>query len=61
MNLLERPTFGEVWMDGRLLTPVDPYLHVELIKESPLQAATQVDVKVAFLIGPVMVPPERFK
>ena len=32
MNLLERPTFGEVWMDNKLLTPVDPYLHVELIK-----------------------------
>ena len=34
MNLLERPTFGEVWLDGKLLTPVDPYLHEELIKES---------------------------
>lgn len=34
MNLLEKPTYGEVWMDGRLLTPVDPYLHPEVIKES---------------------------
>ena len=34
MNLLEKPTFGEVWLDGKLLTPVDPYLHEELIKES---------------------------
>lgn len=34
MNLLETPTFGEVWMDGRLLTPVDPYLHEEVIKAS---------------------------
>ena len=34
MNLLEKPTFGEVWMEGRLLTPVDPYLHPEVIKES---------------------------
>ena len=34
MNLLETPTFGEVWMDGKLLTPVDPYLHVEVIKAS---------------------------
>ena len=34
MNLLEKPTFGEVWMDGKLLTPVDPYLHPEVIKES---------------------------
>ena len=31
MNLLEKPTFGEVWMDGKLLTPVDPYLHPEII------------------------------
>lgn len=34
MNLLEKPTFGEVWMDDKLLTPVDPYLHKEVIKES---------------------------
>jgi polar amino acid transport system ATP-binding protein len=34
MNLLEHPTFGEVWMDGKLLTPVDPYLHPEVIKAS---------------------------
>ena len=31
MNLLETPTFGEVWLDGKLLTPVDPYLHPEII------------------------------
>ena len=31
MNLLEVPTFGEVWLDGNLLTPVDPYLHPEII------------------------------
>ena len=34
MNLLETPTFGEVWMDGQLLTPVDPYLHPEVISVS---------------------------
>ena len=34
MNLLEKPTFGEVWMDGKLLTPVDPYLHKEIITSS---------------------------
>ena len=34
MNLLETPTFGEVWMNGKLLTPVDPYLHEEVIKAS---------------------------
>ncbi len=34
MNLLEVPTFGEVWMEGKLLTPVDPYLHTEVIEVS---------------------------
>ena len=34
MNLLEKPTFGEVWIDNKLITPVDPYLHFEVIKES---------------------------
>ena len=34
MNLLEVPTYGEVWMEGKLLTPVDPYLHVEVIEAS---------------------------
>ena len=34
MNLLETPTFGEVWMEGKLLTPVDPYLHYEVIRAS---------------------------
>lgn len=34
MNLLETPTFGEIWLDGHLLTPVDPYLHRDIIKAS---------------------------
>ncbi len=34
MNLLETPTFGEVWIDGRLITPIDPYLHEEVIRAS---------------------------
>ncbi len=34
MNLLEEPTFGEVWMEGRLMTPVDPYLHPDVIRAS---------------------------
>ena len=33
MNLLEEPTFGEVWMEGRLMTPPDPYLHQKLLSE----------------------------
>jgi polar amino acid transport system ATP-binding protein len=31
MNLLEVPIFGEVWMDCKLFTPVDPYLHFDVI------------------------------
>ncbi len=31
MNLLEEPTYGEVWMEDRLLTPADPYLHEDVI------------------------------
>ncbi len=34
MNLLETVTSGEVWLDDKLLTPVDPYLHPEIIKLS---------------------------
>ncbi len=34
MNLLEEPTYGEVWLGDNLLTPVDPYLHPEIIKSS---------------------------
>ena len=34
MNLLEEPTYGEVWLDGRLVTPVDPYLHKCVMKAS---------------------------
>ena len=34
MNLLETPTFGEVWLEGKLLTNVDPYLHEDIITKS---------------------------
>ena len=34
MNLLTEPTFGEVWLKDKLLTPVDPYLHREVIEAS---------------------------
>ncbi len=34
MNLLEIPTYGEIWTDGRLISDVDPYLHSEIIKTS---------------------------
>lgn len=34
MNLLEEPTFGEVWIENKLITPVDPYLHFDIIEKS---------------------------
>ena len=34
MNLLEVPTYGEIWFEGKLLTPVDPYIHPEIIRLS---------------------------
>lgn len=34
MNLLETPTYGEIWLKNKLLTPVDPYLHFDVIRLS---------------------------
>jgi len=34
MNLLEKPTGGEVWLEDKMITSADPYLHPELILES---------------------------
>jgi polar amino acid transport system ATP-binding protein len=34
MNLLEMPTYGEVWVNDKLITPVDPYLHFDVIEAS---------------------------
>ena len=34
MNLLETPTYGEVWLDGKLVTEPDPYLHFDVIRAS---------------------------
>lgn len=34
MNLLEEPTYGEVWLDGKLFTAPDPYLHFDVIRVS---------------------------
>lgn len=38
MNLLETPTYGEIWFEGKLLTPVDPYLHFDVIRKSKTYA-----------------------
>lgn len=34
INQLETPTFGEIWMDDKLLTAPDPYLHFDVIRLS---------------------------
>lgn len=34
MNLLEPPTYGEIWLEDKLLTPIDPYLHFDVIRLS---------------------------
>ncbi|MBR5388832.1 MAG: amino acid ABC transporter ATP-binding protein [Clostridia bacterium] len=49
MNLLETPTYGEIWFEGKLLTPIDPYLHFDVIRYSKtykkmLNAALSTDV-----------------
>lgn len=38
INLLEKPTFGEIWVEGKLITPPDPYLHWEVIRASKTYA-----------------------
>ena len=34
LNLLEKPTYGEIWINDKLITPVDPYLHFDVIEAS---------------------------
>ncbi len=34
VNQLETPDYGEIWMDGKLLTAPDPYLHFDVIRLS---------------------------
>ena len=31
MNLLEEPTSGEIWVNGKMITKADPYLHPDVI------------------------------
>ncbi len=38
INRLEEPTYGEIWLEGRLLTDVDPYLHFDVIRRSKTYA-----------------------
>ena len=34
INLLEKPTFGEIWVKGKLITPPDIYLHPDVIRKT---------------------------
>ncbi len=45
MNLLDAPTFGEVWMNDSLLTAPDPYLHLDVIRASKTYATMAEDLK----------------
>ena len=47
MNLLEEPTYGEVWLDDDLLTPADPYLHYDVIESSKTYKALFAEAKTA--------------
>ena len=46
MNLLEVPTYGEIWFEGKLLTPIDPYLHPEIIRLSKTYKKMQGDAEI---------------
>ncbi len=39
INQMEIPTYGEIWMNGQLLTAPDPYLHFDVIKMSKTYAS----------------------
>ena len=47
MNLLEDPTYGEVWLKDDLLTPVDPYLHFDIIRLSNTYKTMFAEAKLA--------------
>ena len=45
MNLLEEPTYGEIWFEGKLLTPIDPYLHKKVIRNSKTYQKLYAEMK----------------
>ena len=49
LNLLEKPTEGEIWVDGKLITPADAALHPELgdkkaLKQFEKEHSIQIDL-----------------
>ena len=45
LNLLEEVTYGEVWLEDKLLTPVDPYLHPDIIDKSKTYKKVAEEIK----------------
>ena len=45
MILLETPTYGEVWLDGKLITEPDPYLHFDVIRASETYQSVLAGIK----------------
>ena len=43
MNLLETPTAGEVWLDGKLISEVDKSLHPELITKKDVKSYEELN------------------
>ena len=44
MNLLEQPTYGEIWLGDQLLTDIDPYLNFDVIRESRTYASLMAEM-----------------
>ena len=38
MNMLEVPTYGEIWLGDKLINDIDPYLHFDVIEKSKTYA-----------------------
>lgn len=45
LNMLEEPTYGEIWAEDKLLTPVDPYLHFDIIRLSKTYETLLAELK----------------
>ena len=43
MNLLETPTAGEVWLDGKLISEVDKSLHPELLTKKDVKSYEELN------------------
>lgn len=46
INLLETPTSGEIWFDGKLISELDPYEHSDLIELSDTYAELMAEERI---------------